>query len=264
MPAIRVLVSGAFGRMGRYVVNAVDEAKDLELGGAVDPGGVGHPVAEILGKPSEMRISGHLVGALEDMQPDVMVDFTVPSVVMTNVEAALARKVACVVGTTGFSATDLQVVEAMCRHTGTPCVIAPNFSIGANFMMRFAAEAAKAFEYAEIIERHHENKKYSPSGTAVKTAQMMAEARREGFATVATEVDKAPGSRGGTVDGIQVHAIRTQGYVADQEVILGGPGERLVISHVSTTRECFMPGVLLAVRKVRACDGLVRGLEHLL
>jgi 4-hydroxy-tetrahydrodipicolinate reductase len=263
MSSVRVLVSGAFGRMGRYVACAVDAAKDLELVGAVDPAGVGHPLAEILGKPSDLHLSGHLAGALEDLQPDVMVDFTVPSVVMGNVEAALTRKVACVVGTTGLSHTDLQVVEAMCRHTGTPCVIAPNFSIGANLMMRFAAEAAKVFEYAEIIERHHENKKDSPSGTAIKTAEMMAAARDE-FGTVPTEVDKAPGSRGGAVAGIQVHALRMPGYVADQDVILGGLGERLVISHVTTSRECFMPGVLLAVRKVRGCEGLVWGLENLL
>ncbi len=264
MSAIRVLVSGAFGRMGRFVANAVSAAADMELVGAVDPAGVGHAVAEILGAPSDLSISGHLAGTLEETRPDVMVDFTLPAVVMDNLEAALTRQVACVVGTTGMSPTDLQVVAAMCRKTATPCVIAPNFSIGANLMMRFAAEAAKSFDYAEIIERHHEKKIDSPSGTALRTAELMAAARDEPFEAPVTEVDKAVGSRGGTVGGIPVHALRMPGYVADQDVILGGLGERLVISHVTISRECFMPGVLLAVRRVRELTGLTHGLEHLL
>jgi 4-hydroxy-tetrahydrodipicolinate reductase len=264
MDRIRVLVSGAFGRMGRFVVRAVTEARDMELVAAVDPAGVGHSLGEILATDDPTPLSGHLAGSLEEHTPDVMVDFTVPSVVMDNLEAALTRRVPCVVGTTGFSATDLQVVAAMCQRHETPCVIAPNFSIGANLMMLFSAQAAARFDYAEIIERHHENKVDSPSGTALKTAQMMAQAREEAFCSVSTEVDKAPGSRGGVAEGVTVHAVRMPGYVADQEVVLGGLGERLVISHVSISRECFMPGVLLAVRRVRKLSGLTHGLEHLL
>lgn len=264
MSNTRVLVSGASGRMGRYVVNAVHDARDMELAAAVDPAGIGHSVAEILGAPSDLQIGGHLAGALEETRPDVMVDFSLPAVVMDNIEAALTRGVPCVVGTTGFSPTDIQVVEAMCRKTRTSCIIAPNFSIGANLMMRFAAEAAKSFEYAEIIERHHENKVDAPSGTALRTAEMMAAARTSEFQTVPTEVDKTQGSRGGTADGIQIHAVRMPGYVADQEVLLGGLGERLVISHVTVSRECFMPGVLLAARRVRELEGLTYGLERLL
>ena len=264
MSAIRVLVSGAFGRMGRYVAQAVHAARDMELVGAVDPKGVGHPLSEVLAQPSELSISGHLAGTLDEVKPDVMIDFTVPAVVMDNLEAAITRKVACVVGTTGLSATDLDVIRAMSERHETPCFIAPNFSIGANLMMRYAADAARSFDYAEIIERHHENKVDSPSGTALRTAELMAQARGEEFETVPTEVDKAPGSRGGQANGIQVHALRMPGYVADQDVILGGLGERLVISHVTISRECFMPGVLLAVRRVQQLSGLVVGLEHLL
>ncbi len=264
MSRIRVLVSGAYGRMGRFVMNAVHDAGDMELVGAVDPAGVGHAVSEVLDIDTDLQISGHLAGSLDEIRPDVMVDFTVPDVVMDNIEAALTRKVACVVGTTGFSPTDIQVVQNMCHRTGTAALVAPNFSIGANLMMRFAQEAARSFEYAEIIERHHEKKVDSPSGTAVRTAELMAQAREEAFEQVPTEVDKAPGSRGGTVESIQVHATRMPGYVADQEVVFGGLGERLVISHVSISRECFMPGVLLAVRKVRSLEGLVHGLEHVL
>ena len=264
MSNIRVLVSGAFGRMGRFVCRAVDGAPDMELVGAVDPAGVGHSLAEVLEGPCDMNISGHLAGWLDEIQPDVLVDFTVPGVGLDNLEAALTRGVACVVGTTGFSPTDIQVVENMSRKNSAPCIIAPNFSIGANLMMRFATEAARSFDYAEVIERHHENKLDSPSGTAVRTAELMAEARGKGFEVPPTEVDKAPGSRGGAVDSVHVHAVRMPGYVADQEVVLGGLGERLVISHVSISRECFMPGVLLAVRNVRSREGLVHGLEHLL
>ncbi len=264
MSAIRVLVSGAFGRMGRFVIQAVDGARDMELVGAVDPAGVGHRVSEVLGKDHDLTISGHLAGCLEETNPDVMVDFTVPAVALGNIEAALTRKVACVVGTTGLSKTDLEVVRSLAEKNETPCFIAPNFSIGANLMMRYAADAARSFEYAEIIERHHENKVDSPSGTALRTAELMAQARGDAFGVVDTEVDKAPGSRGGTANGIQVHAVRMPGYVADQEVVLGGTGERLVISHISISRECFMPGVLLAARRVQGLKGLVVGLEHLL
>jgi 4-hydroxy-tetrahydrodipicolinate reductase len=250
--------------MGRFVARAVADARDMALVAVVDPAGVGHTLGEILATDDPTPISGHLAGSLQEHAPDVMVDFTVPSVVMSNLEAALTRRVPCVVGTTGFSHTDLQVVAAMCDRNETPCVIAPNFSIGANLMMLFAAQAAPRFDYAEIIERHHEGKVDSPSGTAMKTAEMMAQAREGSFVAVPTEVDKAPGSRGGVADSVTIHAVRMPGYVADQEVVLGGLGERLVISHVSISRECFMPGVLLAIRCVRERSGLTHGLEYLL
>ena len=265
MEPIRVLVSGAFGRMGRFVVAAVRDAADMELVAAADPAGVGHGVGELVGGDDHgLEIMGDLPGAIERSSPDVMVDFTVPSVVMDNIEAALTRDVACVVGTTGLSATDIETVRGTCSKTGTSCVIAPNFSIGANLMMRFAQQAAKSFDYAEIIERHHENKVDAPSGTALLTARLMAEAKQGAFCSVPTEVDKAPGSRGGAVDTVRVHAVRMPGHVADQEVIFGGPGERLIINHTTVNRECFMPGVLLAIRQVRGRPGLTHGLEHLL
>ena len=265
MSLIRVLVTGVCGTMGALVANAVHNAPELRLVGAVDPAGVGHPLSEIVpGVPAEMLISGHLKGALEDDTPDVLVDFTSPAAVMGNIETALSAGVACVVGTTGFSETDLQVVARMCEAKGAPAIIAPNFSLGAVLMMQCAARAAKIFDYAEIIEYHHENKKDSPSGTAVKTAEMMAEARGEVFADPPTELQRVPGCRGGVRSGIHIHAVRMQGYVANQEVLLGGPGETLKIAHLTTSRESFMPGVLLAVRKVREQTGLVYGLEHLL
>ena len=266
MEPIRVLVSGAAGRMGRYVVNAVQSALDMQVAAAVDPAGIGKPLTEICDAcPPELVIGGHLVGAIEDTKPQVMVDFTRPEVVMGNIETALSHGVACVVGTTGFSETDIKVVERLCERKGTPCVIASNFSIAAVLMMRFAALAATSFEYADIIERHHEGKADAPSGTAMTTAQMMLAAREgNAFEAVPTPVNKLPGSRGGALGGIQVHSVRMKGYVADQEVVFGGVGETLTIAHRTTSRECFMPGVLLAVRKVCSLSGLTLGIDGLL
>lgn len=262
----RVLVTGVCGRMGSLVAQTVDKAADLKLVAAVDPAGVGHQLAEYaVGVGTDLPISGHLSGAIEDYEPQVMVDFTSPQVVMSNIETALTMGVACVVGTTGFSETDLRVVARLCETKQTPAIIAPNFSLGAVLMMQYAARAAKVFDYAEIIEYHHEAKKDSPSGTAVKTAEMMAEARARSFASPVTELERVPGCRGGVgPEGIHIHAVRLQGFVANQEVILGGPGETLSIHHVTTSRESFMPGMLMAVRKVQTQPGLVYGLEHLL
>lgn len=263
---MRILVTGACGRMGRFAVQAVTEAPDMQLVGAVDPTGQGRPLGEFVPSgPPDIIVSGHLVAALEQTQPQIMVDFTSPAVVMGNIEAALRAGVACVVGTTGLSPTDLQVVAKMSARKQTPCLLAPNFSIGANLMMRFAAEAAKVFDYAEIIERHHEGKVDAPSGTALTTAEMIAAARPKPVQEVPTSHDKLPGSRGGVTDErLHIHSVRMPGYVANQEVVLGGPGEVLKIEHITTSRECFMPGVLLAIRQVLGLEGLVYGLEKIL
>ena len=251
--------------MGALVARTILDAPDMRLVAAVDPAGVGHAVAEFApGAPPSLEVGGHLKGAIEDAEPQVMVDFTSPAVVMGNLETALDARVACVVGTTGFSETELQVVGKLATARNTPVIIAPNFSLGAVLMMRFAARAASVFDYAEIIEYHHEAKKDSPSGTAVKTAEMMAEARGCPFEAPETELERVPGCRGGVGSGVHIHAVRLQGFVANQEVIFGGRGETLSLHHVTTSRESFMPGMLLAVRKVREQSGLVYGLEHLL
>jgi 4-hydroxy-tetrahydrodipicolinate reductase len=251
--------------MGRYVIGAVLAAEDLELVGAVDPAGQGHQLTEIEGgAPEEMTVQRQLSAALEESKPDVMVDFTSPAVVRDNLEAALEAGVACVVGTTGLSETDLQVIDRMARRKGAPCFLAANFSLGANLMMRFAEEAAKSFEYAEIIERHHERKQDAPSGTALHTAERIAAARERPMQVVPTAHEKVAGSRGGELGGVVVHAVRLPGYVANQEVVFGGAGETLRIEHATTSRECFMPGVILAVRRVRELEGLVVGLDNIM
>jgi len=262
---LTILVTGACGQMGNYVVAGVAEAADMKLVGAVDPAGRGQPLSEIVpGGPEDIVCSGHLAAALEESQPQIMIDFTTPDVVMDNIQAALNAGVACVVGTTGLSPVDLQVVQRLCEKTDTPCLIAPNFSIGANLMMKFAAEAATKFGYSEIIERHHEKKADAPSGTALITAEKMSDARHRPMREVPTAHEELAGVRGGETEGIHVHSVRMPGYVANQEVVFGGIGEVVKIEHITTGRECFIPGVLLAVRQVLELQGLVYGLDTIL
>lgn len=250
--------------MGRTVMAAVIEAEDMSLVGGADPGAGEALLSALAEGATDRPVAADLADELAEVQPDVMVDFTTPQAVMGNLCAALAARVACVVGTTGFGDDDLEQVRELCQEHDTPAIIAPNFSIGANLMMKFAEEAAGAMHYAEIIERHHERKRDAPSGTAMMTAERMAAARGRAFEHIATEHFALEGVRAGQHEGIGIHSVRMPGVVANQEVFFGGPGETLKIEHVTTGRECFMPGVLLAIRRVRELDGLVYGLDALL
>lgn len=246
---IQVLVAGALGRMGSEVVRAVaDAGGDMAVAGEVDA-------------------ADDLPRALEIIRPDVLVDFTVPESVMNNIRASLAARVIPIVGTTGLSPADIEEVRALCARHETPALIAPNFALGAVLLMRFAQEAARYLPDVEIIEMHHERKMDAPSGTAAMTAEMIAAARREGAArgTLPGAFETIIGARGGrAAGGIPVHSVRLPGFVASQEVIFGGPGQRLSLRHDSIDRASFMPGVLLAIRRVGSFSGLVYGLENLL
>ena len=243
---IRVAVSGARGRMGSEVVRAVTEADGMEV------------VAEI-------EFGDDLSALLKSSGAEVMVDFTVPSSAMGNIRAALRAGVVPVVGTTGITPENLAALAALSEKTGTACFLAPNFAIGAVLMMEFAAQAVKYLPDVEIIEMHHERKVDAPSGTAVKTAQKIAAARSLSPALKPADAfESHAGATGATVDGIPVHSVRLPGYVASQEVIFGGAGQRLSLRHDSGDRASFMPGVVLAVRHALALKGLVYGLEHLL
>jgi 4-hydroxy-tetrahydrodipicolinate reductase len=221
---IRVAVAGAAGRMGEAVCAAVEGADDMELAGRADPV-LAVEVSEVLG------------------DAEVLVDFTRPDTVVANARQALAAGVHVVVGTTGYDEGDLREVAA--AHPGVNIFVAPNFAIGAVLMMRFASEAARHMARAEIIELHHDAKLDTPSGTAARTASLMANA---------TGADEPP-----------IHSVRLPGLVAHQEVILGDVGQTLTIRHDSTSRESFMPGVLLAVRRVASLpESPTVGLEHLL
>ncbi len=247
---IRVVVAGAKGRMGIETVRAVEgaaqSAGDIELVGTTGRG-------------------DDLNRVLVELRPDVLVDFTLPEVVMPNIRTALAARVVPLVGATGLSTADLDEIARLCETHQTACLVAPNFAIGAVLMMQFAQAAARYMPDAEIIEMHHERKKDAPSGTAQKTAQLIAQARTQaaiGDAPGAFET--ATGARGGRVDEVPVHSVRLPGFVASQEVIFGAPGQRLVLRHDSIDRASFMPGVLLAVRRAKEMRGLVYGLENLL
>jgi 4-hydroxy-tetrahydrodipicolinate reductase len=256
---IGVLVSGAAGRMGREVVRAVMVEPDLALVGAVDPAHAG----ETLGEGSDLVIAGELATAIATTTPDVVVDFTHPSVVEENIRTVLAAGVDCVVGTTGLSQERLESLAGNAPE-GTCLFVAPNFAIGAVLMMRFAAEAARHLPHVEIIELHHDRKADAPSGTALRTASLIAASRPSVPDAPGKETEIAEGARGALVDDVTVHSVRLPGLVAHQEVIFGGQGQTLSIRHDSIDRTSFMPGVVLAIRSVGARSGLVVGLEHLM
>jgi 4-hydroxy-tetrahydrodipicolinate reductase len=262
---IRVLVTGACGRMGREVLDAVAGEDDLELVGAVDvqSGAASAPAIAASGRViDELSISADLESALKRSKPDVMVDFTVPAVVMGNIVTALKAGVRPVVGTTGLSDKDLAKIDAMAADKGLGVLIAPNFSIGAVLMMKFAAETAKHLKQAEIIEFHHDKKLDAPSGTAVKTAEMMLTGSQ--MISTPASVTVVEGARGGEIGGINIHSVRLPGFVASQEVIFGGLGQTLTIKHDTINRSAFMPGVIMACRKIMSLSGLVYGLDRVL
>ncbi len=244
---IRVGVLGARGRMGLEVCKAVDAADDLELVAMID--------------------QGDWLFNASDAGAQVLVDFTTPDVVMDNLHWAVDQGINMVVGTTGFTEERLERVRGWLVHKpDIGVIIAPNFGIGAVLMMQFAARAARYFDSVEIVEMHHPRKLDAPSGTAQHTARLVSAARTEagrGPMPDATKEELA-GARGTEVDGVRIHAVRAAGLVAHQEVLFGTEGETLTIRHDSLDRSSFMPGVVLAIKKVASLDGLVVGLEHLL
>ncbi|MEV4532272.1 4-hydroxy-tetrahydrodipicolinate reductase [Asanoa sp. NPDC049518] len=244
---LRVGVLGARGRMGVEVCKAVDAAEDMELVAMID--------------------QGDGLFAASDAGAEVIVDFTTPDVVMDNLHWCVEQGISAVVGTTGFSEQRLDRVRSWLSHKPEVGVlVAPNFGIGAVLMMQFATRAARHFESVEIIELHHPRKVDAPSGTATHTARLIAAARAEaGLGPVpdATK-DEVDGARGADIDGVRVHAVRSTGLIAHQEVLFGTVGETLTIRHDSLDRASFMPGVLLGVREIRNRPGLTVGLDALL
>jgi 4-hydroxy-tetrahydrodipicolinate reductase len=242
-----VAVLGARGRMGREVVEAVRAADDLDLVAEVDDGD---------------RLSD-----VVDAGARVVVDFTRPDVVMDNLRFCIDQGIHCVVGTTGFDDERLAAVARWLEpQPDVGVVIAPNFGIGAVLLMRFAQEAARFFPSVEIIELHHPAKVDAPSGTAARTARLVAAARRAAGLPPAPDAttDALPGARGADVEGVPVHAVRLTGLVAHQEVLMGAAGETLTLRHDSFDRASFMPGVLLAVREIPRHPGLTVGIESFL
>ncbi|AQS59324.1 4-hydroxy-tetrahydrodipicolinate reductase [Desulforamulus ferrireducens] len=262
---IKVVVAGALGRMGQESCKAVLKAEGMELVGAVDTREIGSALGAHLGIADlEIKVSDNLEKTLQDLKPDVLIDFTRPGVVQGNIELAIKNGVRPVVGTTGMSSEEIEKFRELAAANQVGALIAPNFTIGALLMIKFAAEAAKYFPHVEIIELHHDQKMDAPSGTAIKTAEAIAAVRGNMAQGMPSEFEKIEGSRGGNYEGMRIHSVRLPGFVAHQEVILGGVGQTLTIRHDSISRESYMPGLLLAVRKVMSLNHLVYGLENLL
>ncbi|MDQ6754979.1 MAG: 4-hydroxy-tetrahydrodipicolinate reductase [Actinomycetota bacterium] len=241
---VRVAVLGAGGRMGRAAVAAVQDAQDLELVAA-------------LGRTDALE-------TLVSAGTQIVIDLTVPDSTEANVRFAVGQGIHAVVGTTGWTAEKLDSLrELLAEHPSTGVLIAPNFALGSVLATAFAAKAARYFESVEIIELHHPKKVDAPSGTALRTAELVAAARAGAGTPAAPDATRTQldGARGASVHGIPVHSVRLSGLVAHQEVLLGGPGEQLTIRHDSFNQESFMPGVLIGVRTVASRPGLTLGLD---
>ena len=259
---IGVIVAGAGGRMGREVVGGVLGASpEMALVGAVDPVYAGQTVSQALGMDSQVEITSDLAETLSRTGADAVVVVTVPAVGMESIGASMVAGAVPVVGTTGITEQNIEEIRQMAAEHGVGAIIAPNFSIGAVLMMKMATEAVKYFPNVEIIELHHDKKLDAPSGTAILTARLLAQAREE---RPAEAPDASAPSRGGSFDGIRVHSVRLPGFEAHQEVLFGGPGQTLTIRHDAFNRRSYVPGVLLAIRKSLGLKEVIWGLENIL
>ena len=269
---IPVVINGATGKMGCEVVKAVAAAEDMMLLGAVDlnPEYIGQDIGEVAGcgpleVPVLSELQSTLVMATQEKQQGVMVDFTHPQSVYDNVRSAIAYGIRPVVGTTGLSPEQIQDLAEFAEKASTGCLIIPNFSIGMVLLQQAAIRASQYFDHVEIIELHHNQKADAPSGTAIKTAQMLAELGKSFNPPQVKETEEIQGARGGWADrNIPIHSIRLPGLIAHQEVIFGAPGQIYTLRHDTSDRACYMPGVLLSIRKVTQLKSLVYGLEKIL
>ena len=248
---IKVGVCGALGKMGQEVVQAVTDCPETEL------------VAKIDIASPEMYHTIEAAHRVEDI--DVIIDFTQPKSIFENAKYCLNNGIKIVIGTTGLSDEQIAELKKLSQEKNTGCLIAPNFSTGAVLMMMFAKQAAKYFDNAEIIELHHNQKKDAPSGTAIKTAAMMAEVKEDFAKNNCPETETIEGARGGnSYSNILIHSVRMPGYIASQEVIFGSSGQIMTIRHDSMDRKCYMQGVLLAVKHVAEKNDFVYGLDNIM
>ncbi len=260
---IEVVIHGALGRMGREIVAAVCKDPQLKPVGAVDSKAEG-PRLPLPGRQDSIPLSSDLGSLLTQAKPQVVVDFSMAEAAMNVARLAAERKINLVIGTTGFPPDALTEMDRLARANEVGIIVAPNFALGAVVMVHLAKVAARYFDYAEIIEMHHEQKLDAPSGTALSTARAMAEARGKPFRHPETDRESLKGTRGGELEGISLHSVRLPGMMAHQEIIFGTSGQTLTIRHDTINRECYMPGVVLAIKKVVELKGLTYGLEKLL
>jgi 4-hydroxy-tetrahydrodipicolinate reductase len=262
MELIRVVVHGAAGRVGQEVVKAVCREPDMELVGAVDLEAASDRLVLPDGSGAVPYLAA-LESVLDSCRPDVVVDFTIAKASMPAVRTCAGRGVSMVIGTTGFSADDFSEMKKLASANGVGIMVAPNFALGAVLMMHLAKIAGRFMDHAEIIELHHDCKLDAPSGTSLTTARGMAQARGKPFLPPEVQGAESAG-RGEKVEDIRIHSVRLPGLMAHQEVIFGAPGQTLSIRHDTINRECYMPGVMMAVREVVKRKEYIYGLENLL
>ncbi|WP_059105134.1 4-hydroxy-tetrahydrodipicolinate reductase [Shouchella shacheensis] len=265
MNTINVVVAGPRGNMGREAVSLALEEETFTLTAVVDSKNDGATLSDLEGLPNEdVPVYTDVARCLSEHDVDVLLDLTAPKFGRKHMEIAFSHDVRPVVGTTGFSETDIAELRTLSEEKGLGAIIAPNFAIGAILMMKFSQLAARYMTDVEIIEQHHDGKLDAPSGTAIKTAQLIAGERDEKRQGHPEEKEELRGARGAELEGMRIHSVRLPGRVAHQEVIFGGVGQTLTIRHDSLNRQSFMPGVKLAVEKVLTLETLVYGLEHLI
>nr|WP_091189294.1 4-hydroxy-tetrahydrodipicolinate reductase [Paenibacillus catalpae] len=263
--AIKVAVIGASGRMGREVVKMVLEDEALELVAAVAPSAGPVDAGVFAGKANTgVIVSATIEEAFSNAKADVMVDFTVPVLAYQHTKVAIEHGVRPIMGTTGFTPEQIEELDKLCQEKGIGGLIAPNFSIGAILMMKFAAEASKYLPHVEIIEYHGDQKLDAPSGTSIKTAELISQVRQELRQGNPNEEEVIEGARGGYYNGFRIHSVRLPGVFAQQEVVFGGYGQTLKIRHDSYDRAGYMPGVNVAVKKVMNYSGMIYGFEHVM
>lgn len=265
MEKINIIVAGPFGKMGSEAVKLVHKTDEFELVAVVDMKHNGKTLGELEGFAGiDVPVYTNIEQCFQDNKADVLIDFTAPKIGMYHAETALKFGVRPVVGTTGFTQDELQKLAKICKERQLGCIIAPNFALGAVLMMKFSEMAAKYFQDVEIIELHHDQKLDAPSGTAIKTAEMISSVRESKQQGHPEEVETMTGARGATYDGMHIHSVRLPGLIAHQEVIFGSNGQTLSIRHDSYHRESFMSGVKVAVKTVVNLDTFVYGLENII
>jgi 4-hydroxy-tetrahydrodipicolinate reductase len=263
---IRVAIAGARGRMGTAAVKAIQEVEDIEVVAALDYKYEGLYIQDtkVTDVKGGIPIYSSLTLLASETKPDVLLDLTDPDAVFETAHEAISNGIRPVIGTSGLSNENIQVLSTLSSQNAIGGIIAPNFSIGAVLMMKFSAMAARYLGDIEIIEMHHDKKVDAPSGTAMKTAEMIRQVRTPHVQGHPAEREQLAGARGGELDGMDIDRVRLRGFLASQEVILGSEGELLTIRHDSFDRSCFMPGILMAIRNVIHRDDLVYGLENIM
>jgi len=265
MDTVKVVIAGPRGKMGSEAIKMVTETPHFDLVAVVDSRNNGKTLEEIEEMPAlPIKIYEDMNQCFMENETDVLIDLTTPRFGRLHMETAFHHGVRPVVGTTGFTTSDIDELRRICEEKKLGAIIAPNFAIGAILMMKFAQMAAKYLPDVEIIEQHHDKKLDAPSGTALKTAQLISEVREKKQQGHPDEKEELQGARGAEFEGMHIHSVRLPGLVAHQSVIFGGEGQTLTIRHDSINRSSFMPGVRLSVETVLKIDTLVYGLENII